>query len=160
MTDIQNTMELCSKIFISWHFNAKENPNMDYEQKDKEFLEQSFIAKILLKKFEVYNIKIHLPVHLLMILSLCTNENPGQSQIVLKDLLNDIKSRRGPIPSGYVITPDDFALCFASDFPIMDISYINDKYQKLWNDQKFIDLRTERSENACDTIEYWKEVMK
>lgn len=160
MKDIKETEDYCSKILLLWLADEIKNPNMDYIDKDKEFLESSFTAKILLKKFEAFNIKIHLPVHLLMILSLCTNENPGQVQIVLKDLLLTIKARKGPIPSGYVITTEDFSLAFPFSFPIMDIPKINEKYNKLWEDQKFIDMKTNYRENACDTIEYWKEVMK
>ncbi len=158
--NIEETTLLCANVFMSWYSEEKDNPKMEYKDEDKEFLEESFIAKILLKKFDVFNIKIHLPVHLLMLLSLCTNENPGQTQILLKELLLDIKSKKGPIPTGYVISYNDFTNCFQTSFPILEIPELNDKYHKLWDDQKYIDMRTKHQCNACDIIEWWKEVMQ
>ena len=94
-----------------------------------------------------------------MLLSLCTNENPGQSQVILKDLLSDIKSKKGSIPEGYVITTDDFVNCFPFSFPIMENPTINKKYHELWDKQKTQTRRRGESDNLCDTIEWWKEVM-
>lgn len=159
LKNIEEVNKLCAEVFLSWCFEEETNPKMEYKDKDKEFLEESFIAKVLLKKFETFNIKIHLPVHLLMLLSLCAKENPGQTQIILKDLLLDIKSKKGPIFEGYVISSNDFANCFEK-FPVMEIPEINDKYHKLWDDQKYVDMATGLECNACDIIEWWKEVMQ
>ena len=162
MTDIQEIKDYCTRVFVMWIFDEQENPNMDYQDKDKEFLEESFITKMLLKKFEVFDIKIHLPVHLLMILSLCTNENPGQVQIILKQLLLSIKKRKGPISENYVITTDDFGMCFQDSFPIMAIPAISESYMLLWDQQKKPrdDSKPWDSDNLCDTVEWWKEVME
>lgn len=161
MEDLKEIKDYCSKILMYWVLDEQDSPNLEYKEADKEFLEESFIAKILLKKFEVFDIKIHLPIHLLMILSLCTNENPGQVQIVLKKLLLSIKERKGPIPENYVITSDDFVECFAFSFPIMKIPAISDAYEILWEQQKkqgkILPLE---SDNLCDTVEWWKEVMQ
>lgn len=159
MENIGEIKELCSKILLGWFLIEKENPNMEYTSEDEEFLRTSFITKVILKKFKIFDIQIHLPIHLLMILSLCTNENPGQSQIILKDLLLSIKSKKGPIPNGYVITSDDFSLAFPFSFPIMGIPEINKKYEKLWNEQKRKKENPLESDNLCDTVEWWKEVM-
>lgn len=159
MNNIEETKNMCSKIFMYWFMTEKENPEMKYKPEDEEFLRTSFITKIILKKFQAFDIQIHLPIHLLMILSLCTNENPGQTQIVLKDLLLSIKSKKGPIPNGYVITSDDFSLAFPFSFPIMEIPEINKKYEKLWNEQKRKKENPLESDNSCDTVEWWKEVM-
>lgn len=157
--DLKEKKRYCSMLFIQWFTDEKNNPNMDYIDKDKEFIEQSFISDILIKKFKAFDIKIHLPIHLLMILSLCTEENPGQSQIILKRLLLDIKSKKGPIPENYVITSNDFAMCFQDSFPIMDIPAINESYHILWNEQKKKGkLKPTESDNLCDTAEWWKEV--
>lgn len=160
MKDIKETTDYCSKIFIQWFFDEKENPSMEYKDNDKEFLEESFITKILLKKFKVFDIKIHLPIHLLILLSLCTNENPGQSQVILKKLLLSIKERKGPIPDNYVIKHEDFGYCFTTSFPIIENKTIRDKYEKLWNKQKRKTNHPLESDNLCDTVEWWKEVMK
>ena len=157
---MEETKELCSKVFMSWFLEEMKDSKMEYKEEDKEFLEGSFITKILLKKFKVFDIKIHLPLPLLALLSLCTNENPGQSQIILKDLLNSIKSHRGPIPEGYVITSDDFAHCFPFSFPITSDPAINKKYLELWDGQKKEQHHPMESDNKCDTVEWWKEVME
>ena len=159
MNNIEETKNMCSKIFMYWFMTEKENPEMKYKPEDEEFLRTSFITKIILKKFQAFDIQIHLPIHLLMILSLCTNENPGQTQIVLKDLLLSIKSKKGPIPNGYVIPSDDFSLAFPFSFPIMEIPEINKKYEKIWNEQKRKNENPLESDNSCDTVEWWKEVM-
>lgn len=159
MENIGEIKELCSKILLSWFLIEKENPNMEYTSEDEEFLRTSFITKVILKKFKVFDIQIHLPMHLLMILSLCTNENPGQSQIILKDLLLSIKSKKGLIPNGYVITSNDFTLAFPFSFPIIEIPEINKKYEKLWNEQKRKKENPLELDNLCDTVEWWKEVM-
>lgn len=77
MSNIEETKNMCSKVFMYWFMEEKENPEMKYKPEDEEFLRISFITKIILKKFQAFDIQIHLPIHLLMILSLCTNENPG-----------------------------------------------------------------------------------
>lgn len=159
MENIGEIKELCSKILLSWFLIEKENPNMEYTSEDEEFLRTSFITKVILKKFKVFDIQIHLPIYLLMILSLCTNENPGQAQIILKDLLLSIKSKKGSIPNGYVITSNDFSLAFPFSFPIMEIPEINKKYEKLWNEQKRKKENPLELDNLCDTVEWWKEVM-
>lgn len=157
--NISENMELCMKIFMAWILNEHDNPSMEYKKEDKEFIEESFTAKILLKKFEVFGIKIHLPIYLLIILAICVNENPGQVQIVLKDLLLNIKSRKGPIPEGYIIKADDFAYCF-EQMPLMENPEINEKYHKLWDAQKKSDVEFPESDNLCDTPEWWLEVME
>lgn len=157
---MEETKELCSKIFMKWFLDEMKDPKMEYVDADKEFLEGSFITRILLKKFEVFDIKIHLPLPLLALLSLCTNENPGQSQIILKDLLNSIKSFKGPIPEDYVITSEDFANCFPFNFPITSDPEINKKYLELWDGQKKERTNPLESDNLCDTVEWWKEVME
>lgn len=157
--DLDEKKKYCSLIFMQWFAEEKNNRNMDYTKEDNEFINNSFISQVILKKFKVFNIKIHLPIHLLMILSLCTEENPGQSQIILKRLLLDIKSKKGPIPENYVITFNDFDMCFQDSFPIMDIPAINESYHILWNEQKKKGkIKPKESDNLCDTIEWWKEV--
>lgn len=121
-----------------------------------------FTSRVIAKKFDVFGIDIVLPDPLLLILNICVENNPGQFQIVLKDLLNHIKKRKGPIPKGYVITSEDFSFCFMTDFPIIAIPKINDKYLKLWDGQKYVDMKDKNRNryNACDTPKWWKEVME
>lgn len=155
--ELKEKVEICSKLLLTWGLEELENPKMKYDKDDEEFIQSSFISKILIKKFDAFGIKIHLPMFLLAILSTCTEENPGMSQIILKDLLLNIKDRRGPIPEGYVITAMDFGMCFMHSFPIMDIKSIEEKYEKLWDGQKY--QTAFGSNNLCDTVDWWKEVM-
>lgn len=154
---IQEKKDVCSKALISWIVAEQHGTDMTKHDKD---ITDIFTSRMILKKFSVFNIDIVLPDALLLILYICVEGNPGQFQIVLKDLLNSIKSRKGPISAGYVITADDFAMCFMSDFPITDIPAVNDKYRKLWDGQKKHKTKDFESDNLCDTPEWWKEVMQ
>lgn len=154
---IEEKKAMCSKALIAWLMTEQEGKDMTAH--DEEILNM-FTSRVIMKKFEVFGIDIVIPDLLLLILSICVEGNPGQFQIILKDLLNSIKRRRGLIPAGYIITPMDFSLCFMNDFPITDIPHINDKYMKLWNGQKKETHKEFESDNLCDTPEWWKEVME
>lgn len=154
---VEEKKDLCRKVLVSWELYEKDGK--DYTIHDED-IKKLFISQVLFKKFEMFGIRIVLPDPLLLILHICVEENPGQCQVVLKDLLNSIKSRKGPIPTDYIITANDFSMCFMSDFPIINIKHIYDKYLKLWDGQKYADMKTGRIDNACDTVEWWKEVMK
>ena len=75
--------------------------------------------------------------------------------------LFSIKKRKGPIPENYVITADDFGMCFQDSFPIMAISANKESYEILWDQQKKLGDNDKpwESDNLCDTVEWWKEVM-
>lgn len=150
----EEKQELCGKALMIWVLSEKDNP----VKSDKD-LEEMFIVKMLRKKFEVFKIDIVLPDMLLMILDLCTESNPGVTQVILKELLEDIKKRKGPIPSGYVIDALDFSFCFPAQFPILSVPEIYNKYLEKWDGQKYTD-ENGYSRNSCDTIEWWKEVME
>ena len=157
MMTLEEKKEFCCKLLFSWM--SLENDNKDMKE-HKDDIADLFTSKMILKKFEVFNIDIVLPDPLLVMLYVCTEGNPGQFQIVLKDLLNHIKKRQGLIPKGYVITCMDFCLCFPMNYPITEIPEINDKYNKLWDEQKVKNNDSLSSDNLCDTIKWWKEVME
>ena len=158
---IEEKRIMCSQAFITWA--SEEYNNKDMSLHDENF-KDIFTSKMILDKFNKFGINIVLPDMLLFIFYICTEGNPGQFQVILKDLLNNIKQRRGPIQSGYVITTIDFCMCFMTNFPITDIESINDKYLKLWDAQKkpdeFDSCNSFKSDNLCDTVEWWKEVME
>ena len=157
MMSIEEKKELCCRVLVAWFFKEKSE---DMKVHDPEIADM-FISRMLLKKFEVFGVDIILPDTLLMILDICCESNPGQVQIILKDLLNSIKKRTGkPIPKGYVITSNDFSSCFSKDFPITAIEHINKKYMKLWDGQKKEKAGRFDSDNKCDTAEWWLEVME
>lgn len=151
-------VEICSQAFIAWITQEQKNKDMTVCDKD---IEDMFTSQVLLKKFKAFDINIVLPEMLLLILGICVDGNPGQVQIVLKDLLNSIKERTGkPIPQGYVITTWDFSLHFPGKFPIMDFPEMYNKYKDLWDAQKIERTHPAMSDNLCDTPEWWKEVME
>ena len=154
--DIQEITELCSRVFIAW--TMRDSNPVEHNMK---LLGELFTPRVLLKKFEAFDIDIGLPDDLLCLIAICCNENPAQAQLILKELLLSIKKRIGPIPKGYVITPEDFSLSFPFQFPIMSIPEQNAKYESLWIGQK---IEREKgklcSDKLCDTVEWWKEVME
>lgn len=154
---LEEKKEMCSKALIAWTMTEQEGKDMSIHDKE---VENMFTSQMILKKFNVFGIDIVLPDLLLLILAICVDGNPGQFQIILKDLLNNIKKRTGPIQAGYTITVWDFSLCFMNDFPIIDIPHINDKYRKLWDGQKKQKAQPWETDNLCDTPEWWKEVME
>ena len=155
---LEEVKKLCSDLLALWF--TKELRGDDISQHDDNMITGMLVPSILLNKFKNFNIDIVLPDELLLILTICTDDNPGQSQVILKDLLNHIKGKKGLIPSGYVINVFDFGECFPMEFPITSIKEINDKYYKLWNEQKKTRIDEYDSDNLCDTPKWWKEVMQ
>ena len=153
---IKEKQEICVKALTKWF--VQEQENYDFKNHDEE-IANLFTSKILLKKFDVFDINIILPDMLLLIFFICSSNNPGCTQVMLKDLLNNIKKRNGPIKPNYVITTLDFSSCFQSNFPIIEIPEINNKYESLWIGQK-IETEGIGGDNLCDTIDWWKEVME
>lgn len=152
--EIEEIKELCSKVFICWGLDKHTDPT----KHNMELLNDMFTPRVLLKKFEAFDINIVLPDNLLVIIAICCNENPGQAQLILKELLLSIRHRKGLIPDGYVITSEDFGLAFPFSFPIMADENINKEYYKKWDAQKF--EKDGHLLNLCDTIGWWKEVME
>ena len=152
--DIQETTELCSRVFIAWTMRDSNNP-VEHNMK---LLGELFTPRVLLKKLEAFDIDIGLPDDLLCLIAICCNENPGQAQLILKELLISIRHRKGLIPKGYIITPEDFGFAFPLSFPIMADEKINKEYYKKWDAQKY--NKDGHLLNACDTIGWWKEVME
>ena len=152
--DIQETIELCSRVFIAWTMRDSNNP-VEHNMK---LLGELFTPRVLLKKLEAFDIDIGLPDDLLCLIAICCNENPGQAQLILKELLISIRHRKGLIPKGYIITPEDFGFAFPLSFPIMADEKINKEYYKKWDAQKY--NKDGHLLNACDTIGWWKEVME
>ena len=86
--DIQEITELCSRVFIAW--TMRDSNPVEHNMK---LLGELFTPRVLLKKFEVFDIDIGLPDDLLCLIAICCNENPAQAQLILKELLLSIKKR-------------------------------------------------------------------
>ena len=172
---MNENIELCGKLLIVWSMNKDKNEvmfNPEYEQ-------YSFIAKVLRKKLEVFKINVKLPDPLIMLIEICTESNPGISQLMLKEILMKVKSRGKSFcpDEEYVITPEDFSWTYPNEFPVINNSpspeaglppFIKDEWKslhpstsnweeyfhKMWDDQKVPDTGS----NKCDTLEWWWEI--
>ena len=149
----------CAMVFIKWH---KVGARRD-EEMHNIIMENSFTAKILTEKFEAFDIGINLPDELLLILGTCSGENPGLVQAILMDLLQSIKDKKGsPIPRGYEITSLDFLDAFPLRWPILKDPEIFNEYLSKYDDtikNKATDSHGNKI-NACDTKEFWLQVME
>ena len=150
-----STLEMCACLYANWAINGDKND----ESFHNDLLENSFISKMLLKKFDVFDINIRMPDELLLLLSLCSNENPGLVQVILMDLLQSIKNNLGKkIPKGYKISSLDFAKAFPNEFPIIENESIYKKYI-----ENFDSIKTTYNEvklKLCDTKEWWMQVIQ
>ena len=156
--EVKEIKDLCAMVFIKWHeLGAQRN-----EEIHDMIMENSFTAKILTKKFETFDVGIELPDELLL-LGLFSGENPGLVQAILMDLLQSIKDKKGsPIPRGYEITPSDVVGAFPLRWPILKDPEIYNEYISKY-DATIKDKATDSNGNkinACDTKEFWLQVME
>ena len=156
--EVKEIEDLCAMVFIKWHIGAQHD-----EKTHDMIMKNSFTAKILTKKFEAFDIGINLPDELLLILGTCSGENPGLVQAILMDLLQSIKDKKGsPIPRGYEITPSDVVGAFPLRWPILKDPEIYNEYLSKY-DATIKDKATDSNGNkfnACDTKEFWLQVME
>ena len=142
-------IEYLTKLFAIWCTS-------DYKKREPMIVtddETDFISKIIYKRTEMFNIKI--PLELAYIISICSGGNPGFAIIIYYTMLKKIVSITGKIPNGYIIKPMDFSIAFADSFPDITNPDQNDKFQKLWNEQK-----DEKGRNKVDRIDYWKQLFE
>ena len=157
--EVKEIEKLCAMVFIKWHeVGARRD-----EEMHNIIMENSFTAKILTKKFEAFDVGIELPDELLLLLGLFSVENPGLVQAILMDLLQSIKDKKGsPIPRGYEITPSDVVGAFPLRWPILKDPEIYNEYISKY-DATIKDKATDSNGNkfnACDTKEFWLQVME
>ena len=143
---MKEDLELCSKVLMVWTLN----PNSDKINFDLEYQANSFIAKIIRKKFEAFQIPIKIPNLLLMLIEICTDSNPGVSQIMLKEVLSRIPN----LEPDYQVMPTDFVRVYATEFPLMKNPKWEEYFSKLWDAQK------SDGNNLCDTRDWWMELFK
>ena len=148
MNPMTETIELCSRAFIAWNFAAMEGKNMD---RNEEYNAQSFIARVLRKKMEVFQVPVNIPDYLLILIELCTQGNPGVSQVMLKEILSAIPN----LQPGHEVKPDDFSRVYTADFPSMESPRWEQHFQELWDAQKNCE-----GKNLCDTADWWMELFK
>ena len=167
--------ELCSNALVNLFFEEKFGQKESYHDPE---ITNLFPVNIVLQKLERCGIDVFIPDMILMVFDICCLGNPGIIQLMTKELLMDIKSNQGgSIPKGYIVTAEDFINLHGDAFPIIaeenlatDISgatdekpvidsTYNQKYHKLWLEQKREQENPFESDNLCDTTEWWQEVL-
>lgn len=149
----QEKLSYISKAFVIWS-QAEITDNLDVF--DGAYMKESFIGQMITKKFEAFDIDIKLLDPFVMIIDLCTDSNPGVSQLMIKEILENVPD----LKPGHTITTWDFLRIHDNKFPRMSYPDINEKYEKLWNAQKKKRTSTYASDNKVDTKEYWLEIFK
>ena len=122
----------------------------------------SIAGNIMKFKIPAYGIKIDPPDWLIYLIDICADSRPGFVQLIYKELLefiNNSRFNRHGIPANYKITAEDFANCFAIEFPIILNPKIEERYSKLWDLQKRKPDKINMSDNMCDTTEYWTSII-
>lgn len=157
---IKEANEICSRAFIMWKMEELGNPTMSYSKSDLEMLENLFLYQVMDGKLKHFGVNVHIPMYLYVIVSTCADGNIGKAQLILKEILNSIKEKRGPIKQGYVITTNDMVMAFGERFPVLVDKSIEAEYEKLWQAQKREPTEDSLYDNKCDTKEWWAEVME
>ena len=144
MTDV----DLCSRLFVRWTFRCMNPSNDDsYYDGSSDYSKESFIARVLRKKLEVFNVPVKVPDELLMIIEVCTGGNPGISQLMLKEIIGK------NCPKDKVLTHEDFVRAFTMEFPVISVYPKWEKhFSGAWDKQK-----DENGNNLCDTPLWWLE---
>lgn len=138
------TESMISQAFLMWGMSENEGKEIC----GGEYQKQAFIPQVLLKKFEAFEINIVMPEGFLMIIDMCTMGNPGISQLLVKEVIENIPD----LKPGHKITLEDFARVHSMSFPMLSDPKNMKKYEELWDAQK------SPHGNRVDTQEYWLEV--
>lgn len=153
--DFNETLNYVGKCMIMWSMEHTKNPEKCKEHSDD--ISESFICQVLNKRMKAFNTGIIIPDYLSLMIELCTNSNPGQSLMILAEILEKLPK---PVADGYVITPEDFIRVYTNKFPIVWwYEDINDRLNKRWNEQKVVPAHPLQTDNACGEPEYWNKLL-
>lgn len=148
-------VEMACKILMAWRIVENKNEVICGEGDD--LYDDSFICKVLTKKMQAFQTGIKVPNLLSVLLEVCTDANPGQSQLLLADIIRELPK---PIPEEYTITTDDFTTAFKDLMPVVSrYKEVEERLANEWKEQKFpMDTKT-FADNGVDTREWWMEVL-
>lgn len=132
--------------------------NDSVEQKNSDEVAEMFPISIVLSKLEKCEIDVVIPDMIMLVFDICSSGNPGVIQLMIKELLLSIKASYGEIPKGYIVTSKDF-IDVHQTFPSLDIPENEEKYRLMWDSQKKERETNFESDNQCDTVEWWREVL-
>lgn len=140
-SELEKTLDLCAYITALWV--ANKNPDyIDESEKD------DMISKIIYLRTAKYDVKIRRELGLLI--SLCSNGNPGMAIIIYYHFLDKISKSHGLLPHGYEITTKDFIEVYGDAFPCMEDPKQEAFFKDLWDKQK-----DEKGNNNVDKMSYW-----
>lgn len=132
--------------------------------------EDTLYNKIVQPKLTMAGIDIIMPLNYQLIFELCTDNNPGYIQVLVKDFLMHIKNnfKDKKIPRGYIISSFDYYSMYAFEYPPI-LEEDSEYYHELWKAQKYQKIKNaENSDNKlditfnhnrCDTVSYWREIL-
>ena len=152
----QQKLDMAGITFINWLQIHHSNPDK-LKERNQEVYDSSFICKVIDNRMKTFNIDIHIPDHLIVLIDLCTGSNPGMSFMMLSEILEKIPD----LKYGHLIQPDDFVRVYGSKFPILSMySDISDRLEKKWDMQKLETPKDFDTDNQCDYKYYWTRFFK
>lgn len=162
MSKADRDRQQAAQLFMSWSMNEGETGNPKVFQMDEEFKKSLTYAGIHGKQMQ-FGLDVEVPYPLYLMFMVMTEDNPGKSILLFKQLLDSINQKvflGEGIDKGYKIRSVDFSFAFPSEFPCFADEKVNMKYAALWDSQKVPRKTPINSDNACDYPEYWEGLMK
>lgn len=154
--DVKEANELTARAFINWCAVEMSN-GYDPNHKDDD-INSTITASAIRSKIAQFNLPVAVPDGLMVIIYLCTENNPGQSLLIFHELLeyiNNVNFEGKGIPDNYVITTMDFAMCYARSFPLMQDEKRYNDYYEIWQKQKKPRKGLLDSDNQIDYEDFW-----
>lgn len=128
---------------------------------DEDFKRRSLSYSAINLKKEQFGLKVEVPSILYVMFCFLTEDNPGKTVMIFKDILQSIHDTKYPsgIPYGYVIKAEDFVRAFGMSFPWFFDPEVDEKYHKRWTSEKRDREFPVMSDNQCDYPPYWEGLM-
>ena len=156
MSENENIVDVVAGIFMNWVMH-EHNPTYDPTEMNED-INSYFLIKVLKSKLEWAGVDIVIPDFLSCIIALCV-ENPAEVQMMMVEILEKIKEKKGCIPRHYIVTSNDFVNTFMMKFPIVSqFPEVKAKYDRKWSAQKLQDqqdIDSYYTDNMYDTKDFW-----
>lgn len=152
----ESTRDLCSKLLMSWMLSGSDDAPHSFQGNNPELINGGDpLSTILHNKLEWAGLQINVPDELYLLMSLCT-QSPGGIQVMMHEILEKIPN----LKQGYTVTPMDFVRLYPMEFPICTEPKWSKHFEEIWDAQKIERSSPGASDNACDTREYWTDLIK
>lgn len=139
---------IAAQIYTIWLMSKMKNGTaMDH---DTVYIEDSFIAQVILKRMEAFKVPIRIPDPLIALIELTTGSNPGMSLIMLHEIMRNIPD----LKSNHEILPEDFIRVYTNEFPDVRLPKWNEHFTNIWDQQKC------EGSNQVDGPKYWLDLFK